>query len=302
MATARPLIQHSSVTIRKIAVLTDFSKNADIALRYAAAFARGYKAELVLAHAYLLPASALAAPDVALVYEAFDGFRKSLDIRLHQRTEDACLKDVKSSVLRREGGVKELLESLSGTDLVVVGTSGETGLEKAAFGSTAEYVFRSSSVPVLTVGPRCPCRDAGEIAVRTILYATDFSAGSQRAFEYALSIAATHEAALVLLHAVSDKDIQFSFERTMAGAEPMEKLRGLVPEAITFHHKPLCVVGFGNPETVILEEAGRHEADLIVVGVRGSGAFVPAISHLGGGTAYKVAAHAHCPVLTVRKS
>ena len=72
-------------------------------------------------------------------------------------------------------------------------------------GSTAETIFRSSTVPVLTVGPNCRCHRSEAIVLNTILYATDFSPVSDLALPYAFSIAKEHHAHLVLLHVAKGK-------------------------------------------------------------------------------------------------
>ena len=167
-------------------------------------------------------------------------------------------------------------------------------------GSTAETIFRSSTVPVLTVGPNCRCHGSEAIVLNTILYATDFSPVADLALPYAFSIAREHQAHLVLLHVAHEKDVPFSFDRAMAGAEPLEHLRKLVHEGIGLERQASYVVGFGNPATTIIQEAKSEQADLIVVGARGPSSLASAISHLGGGTAYRVAADADCPVLTIR--
>ncbi len=69
MATTQQVLPHTWPKIKKIAVLTDFSQSADTALRFAAAFARGYGADIVLGHAYLPASCAYAAPKVKLVYQ-----------------------------------------------------------------------------------------------------------------------------------------------------------------------------------------------------------------------------------------
>lgn len=295
MATAHQTPSESRLRMKKIAVLTDFSRGTDTALRYAAVFARTYGAGVVVAHAYILPTAAFAAPEVSLTYEAMEYQRQSLENRLRKQTETASLRDINCTTLLRAGACKDLLEDLSDADLIVVGTSGEAGLEKAALGSSAETIFRSSAIPVLTVGPHCHCDGEGEASIKTVLYATDFSPGAKAASPYALSIAKERQAELVLLHVKDDKDVPFSFERTMASEEPLEKLRELATA-----NKTICVVGFGRPDAVILEEARNREVDLIVIGARGVGAFASVVSHFGGGTAYKVAAGADCPVLTIR--
>ena len=310
MAVLSQIAPRTQLKIEKIAVLTDFSNNADLALRYAAAFARGRKASLTLAHAYIPPYSAFAAPEAELVYQAFHDLSKDLSARLEEKTKAAYLTDLRCTTLLREGTPKELLAEVSDVDLIVVGTAGYTGVEKAALGSTAEAIFRSSKIPVLTVGPNCHCRGTTEIALKTILYATDFSAGAAIALPYALSIASGHGANLVLLHVSRNENAQFSFERTIASIGPLDRLHkliadddaGLIANGIDLNTKLTYLVGFGTPEKVIVEEAKNRKADLIVIGAQGAGALASLLSHFGGGTAYHVAVHAGCPVLTVRSN
>ena len=299
MAATQQAIPHTWPKIKKIAVLTDFSKNADTALRFAAAFARGYKADIVLAHAYIPPSCAYSAPKVKLVYQTLDASRKRWADQLLSKTEAPYLRDIKCSALLHEGLPNELLKELGDVDLIVVGTSGATGLAKAALGSTAETILRSSTVPVLTVGPNCLCHESEAIVLNTILYATNFSPLSNPALPYAFSIAREHHAHLVLLHVAHENDVQFSFDRAMASVEPLEQLRKLAHGDIGLERQASYVVAFGTPASTIIQEARNEQADLIIVGARGP-SHASAISHLGGGTAYRVAADADCPVLTIR--
>jgi nucleotide-binding universal stress UspA family protein len=301
MATVHQPARCTDLKIKSIAVLTDFSQNADTALQYAAVFARVHGATLVLAHAYLPPTCAYAAPEAALVYQAFDARREDLENRLLEETEAVYLRDIKCTALVRMGGPRDLLEDLQDVDLIVVGTSGETGVAKAALGSTAEAIFRASAIPVLTVGPRCRCSDTGETALSTVLYPTDLSAGAAIALPYAVSIANEHNAELVLIHVIEDKNVAFSFERAMSSAEPLERLRRLIPDDADLKHKPKCLIGFGTPAGAILKEAMKHHAQLIVMGARGAGTLASIVCRFGGGTAYSIAANAHCPVLTIRE-
>lgn len=56
--------------INKIALFTDFSKDADAALEYAAILARAYEASITLAHAYVPPTAALATPEISISFTA----------------------------------------------------------------------------------------------------------------------------------------------------------------------------------------------------------------------------------------
>ena len=301
VASLQQVARFTHLRIENVAVLTDFSENADTALQYAAALARVHKANLLIAHAYLPPSCAYAAPEAGLVLQAFEDRRKDLEDRLLKQTESTELRDLECRVLTLVGGPEDLLEELQNVDLIVVGTSGHTGAGRAVLGSTAETIFRSSKVPVMTVGPFCPQRAPSTTALDTVLYATDLSAGAAIALPYAVSIAGEQNAKLVLLHVLEDQNIPFPFERAMASAEPLEKLHRLIPDDIELEHKPEYVIGFGMLDKVILEEAANHHTELIVMGVKGSGAFGSIATHFFGGTAYSVAVNAHCPVLTIRE-
>ncbi len=300
MVTAHQISPLSQVKIETIAVLTDFSSGAEMALRCAVEFARAYHAGLVLAHAYN-PISAFVTPEAALAYQPLDDMRQAMQDRLLGQTEASFLQGVNCTTLLSMGEALNLLEDLKHVDLIVVGTSGEAGLVKAAIGSTAERIFRSSTTPVLTVGPHCRCTGKGEATVKTVLYSTDFSPGADIALPYAVSLAKKNDAELILLHVKDDKDVPFSFDRAMASEEPLERLRNLIPTGADLHKSPSFFVGFGKPDAIILDEANRRNAELIVMGARGTGALTSIVSHFGGGTAYKVAASAKCPVLTIRR-
>ena len=129
MATTQQAIAHAWPKIKKIAVLTDFSQNADTALQFAAALARGYKADIVLVHAYIPPSCAYSAPKVKLVYQTLDASRKRWANQLLGKTEATYLRDIKCTALLHEGLPNELLKELGDVDLIFVGTSGATGLK-----------------------------------------------------------------------------------------------------------------------------------------------------------------------------
>jgi nucleotide-binding universal stress UspA family protein len=177
---AAPVTPHTQSNIRKVAVLTDFSENAEVALRFAAKIARGVRAKIVLAHAQTPPSCIFSAPEVKLVYDALAHWREGLRLSLLNQTKATYLRDIECTVLVHEGTPKELLEDLRDADLIVVGTSGKTGLQKLSLGSTAEEIFRSSPVPVLTVGPHCGCSETEGLMITTLLFATDFSPDATR--------------------------------------------------------------------------------------------------------------------------
>jgi nucleotide-binding universal stress UspA family protein len=303
MTTTYPVSTRANLTslfqqIEKIAVLTDFSPVARTALKYAARLARSYGADLVLAHAYLPPSFACAAPTSAMVLEGFDEKRELLKEMLLGEIREPWLEDIHCATALCLGGPAELVQELNDMDLIVVGTSGATGVQKALLGSTAEMVFRTSSKPVLTVGPHCAWTGEGKVARETVLCAVDLPSASTDVVAYALSIARQHDAQFLLLHVVEESGIVFAHEQASARAEVLQELRNLMPEDTAYGAETQYLVDFGNADTAILQEAHIHDAKLIVIGAHRTR--VPALaSRFAGGTAYIVAANAECPVLTI---
>jgi nucleotide-binding universal stress UspA family protein len=180
-----------------------------------------------------------------------------------------------------------------GVDLVVVGTSSRGGLGKVLLGSTAEEIIRVAPCPVLTVGPHVTAE--GSARVRSIVYATDFSLGSLRAAEFAVSLAHEDQADLTLVHVV-DEVLTESPDRAIQLTE--QRLREMIPSEPQLLYEPEVVVETGPVAERILAVANELIADIIVMGVRGAGAFAQTASHFGS-IAHKVVSLATCPVVTI---
>lgn len=139
-----------------------------------------------------------------------------------------------------------------------------------------------------------------------ILFANDFSENSERAFEYALTMARNFNARLVVIHVINEPvDLRgfyvphISFEKLEKeieeGAEKlMEKFcRTKIKDFTNFE----TVIVSGIPYEEILKKADEENASLIVMGTQGR----KGIDHfLFGSTAERVVRNAKCPVLSVR--
>jgi len=139
--------------IRKILVPTDFSPAADAALRYAIDMARGLSAEIHLVHAWQLSAYASPSSDLA------KGMERDLSRDLAQAAARVPAGEVALHQHLRLGiPYVEIVDAARdlGADLVVMGTTGKTGLEHFLLGSVAERVVRTAACPVLTVRHKGP--------------------------------------------------------------------------------------------------------------------------------------------------
>jgi universal stress protein A len=141
--------------------------------------------------------------------------------------------------------------------------------------------------------------------IKRILCPTDFSAIAEKAVEYAVFLASSHNAELQLLHVV---DHLHGFDNYLIlSMTPRE-----ISERMEQHaNKDLSEVVNQIKETVKTEKAVRHgkasvqiikmarevKADLIVMGSHGR----TGVSHvIIGSVAEAVVRHAYCPVLVVR--
>jgi len=137
-------------------------------------------------------------------------------------------------------------------------------------------------------------RDGGR---HRILFASDLTAYSDRAFDRALKLAEQFKARLRILHVVDSsllpaqhakqnvREAQIILER-----EVRESGAGEVADVLV---KPSS----GEPDKVILEEASVQQADLIVMGLAAHATFAAVF---GGTTIDRVIRGAHCPVLAVK--
>jgi nucleotide-binding universal stress UspA family protein len=139
----------------KILVPTDFSSAADQALERAAQLARLTGAELHLLHAYELP-TMIGAVDVplALPQEFFDRIREAAQIQLEERVRKLTTGGLTAlGHLTQDTPSRAILDSAAkvGSDLIVMGTHGRTGMKHVLLGSVAERTVRLASCPVMTV-------------------------------------------------------------------------------------------------------------------------------------------------------
>jgi nucleotide-binding universal stress UspA family protein len=155
---------------QKILVPTDFSADAEEALRLASELSRGYSATLTLIHVYDPIAYPL--PDGYMMYTPgqLSHMLAEFDKRLARAKESAKAAGALEVTTRLLQGstAAEIVRFAQdeGYDVIVIGTHGRTGIPRLLLGSIAERVVQTAACPVLTVkraGIRLP-REAGEPA------------------------------------------------------------------------------------------------------------------------------------------
>jgi nucleotide-binding universal stress UspA family protein len=140
---------------RRILVPTDFSSTSEQAWRAAMELARTTGAELVLLHVLVeAPLYSETPFSGARLHEVYESAREWATKKLEQWAAQA---DAAGLVVRVEAraGVpyQEILTTArsAGIDLIVLGTRGRAGVERALLGSVADRVIRLAPCPVMSV-------------------------------------------------------------------------------------------------------------------------------------------------------
>ena len=140
-------------SVTNILVATDFTPVGNAAVDYAIATAQALSARVHLLH--VSEPSAALDPFGMIELRDLDRAERRAHARLQQRVDDACGTggvEVDCSV---EVGppAAEILRSAERlqADMIVLGTHGRDGLQRALLGSVAESVLRRAHCPVLVV-------------------------------------------------------------------------------------------------------------------------------------------------------
>jgi len=306
--------QQQTVGFKRVLFATDFSPVSERALVYALPLVRRYGSTLSIVHA-IEPE-----PRESI---AWDPLPRELDRRrieaeqeMRGLSEEAPIKALNPHIWLEKGRVWDVVASIiqrEDTDLLVLGTHGRGGLKKLALGSVAEEMLRLAKCPVLTIGPGVSSVDNKRTEFKTILFATDFGAGSDKALPYGLSLAVACEAKLILLHMIPPMPLALTsrfddspgiyaaqalteWQLKMKG-ESLRKLSKMISSDARLATEPEYVVGLDIHSEGILRTAEEREVDLIVMGANRF-ASPRMVAHIPWTVTHEVICKSKCPVLT----
>jgi len=286
----------AGISLRRILWACDFSTSSMGALRFVIPIARAHGSEITALH--VMPTAVPAAG--GLLSHANPGLLQphlhhSASICLERSVRPAIDASVPTRVELREG--KPLDEILGQAarlpaDLIVLGTHGESALERTELGSVAEGILGRAPCPVLAV-PRRAVPPSGGL-FKTVLWATDFSPHATLAWPYALALAVKGRARLLIVHVVEGNVFGGYDERTRK-----RRLQEAVAEGRAAGCKAEAIVTTGTASREVLRTARERAADLVVMGIQGSRALHTLFF---GSNALLVVRDASCAVLAVRRT
>lgn len=266
---------------KKILVPMDASEASVAAWEEASGLALKFGAQIkaLYVQQWLHSAVGIGIDDAYLTAQAHKQALAKLRARLGPEADLSCVTGEINNTILAWGKNSEF-------DLIVMGTHGKTGFERAVSGSVADTVVRNSSIPVL-VTRQAPIR------VRAVLAPVNFKPYSMKALFYAAAVADAFKARLTVLYVVcspcyADADPTEGPKQMFSAA--MERM----PAALRKSCHPKLKIAFGKPGEQIISAA--QEAELVVLSAHRKGFLNDIVL---GTTAERVLRHCPKPVWTV---
>lgn len=250
--------------MKKILFPTDFSETANNAFLYALNLAKSIDAQVYVLHVYELPmiTGSLSAGLIQNVYEtvelgSFDNFKDNIP-QLRQIADDNGLNEIPIKFILEEGNFLYILREIIGeesVDFVVMGTDGNSGIEKMLFGSNTINAITSMKVPILSVPHGMSFKGFKNIGFTTV-----FDQKDKDALKYLIEIANRHHAKIHCMHV--SKDGKFNQQ---AMKDWQDQFAG-DPIVFEIYHD-------SDPVNAVLDFINEKQIDLLTVVSRNKGFF-----------------------------
>ncbi len=279
--------------MKRILVPTDFSSQAENALKIAAQFARRFDGEIFLLHMLELPmqliqpasGSAIGGVNNNLPEALF--FMKLAKKRFSEMMRKPYLKDIKvhETVEFHQAfeGIMEISQAHN-CDIIIMGSDGSSGFEEMFIGSNTEKVVRNSNIPVLVIK-----KNYTDFEVDNFVFATDCNLKNKHTLEKANRFASMIGAKLHLLYVNTANSFITSSES--------EKCMNDFAEGANLQNYSLNVYNDVSVEKGILNFAKNMNAGLIGISTHGR----KGLAHFfNGSISEDLVNHANRPVLTFK--
>lgn len=273
--------------MKKILVPTDFSKQAENALKVAAMIARKHDAEIYLLHMMEIPMQQIdpinAHSDVPealffmkLAHKKFEALLGS-DFLKGLRVHDILKADLTFNDINDACAEYEI-------DFIVMGSHGASGLMEMFVGSNAEKVVRTADMPVLVIK-----NEHKSFEVANFVFASDFKNDNKEAYKQAVMFAKSFDAKIHLLMVNTVNNFMTTFD---ANARIKDFISGQ-----PFKNYTITILNDTSVEQGILNFARDINADLIGVSTHGR----QGIAHFfNGSISEDLVNHANRPVITFK--
>ena len=190
---------------------TDFSENAQGAVRYAAKLASVNGASLFLLHARHVPivdAYAPASTMTTMMDDAFQAAEKRMSNYAEEVAHDHQIRVESRVAFGLLSDMVEELESSQPVDLVVLGTRGAGNAVNEWLGTTASQIMQVSKAPTIVIPGNAEYQ-----GLRRVGYATDFSSDSDMMIEQFANMMKPFNAEVFVVHVSTSSDSSDELDR-----------------------------------------------------------------------------------------
>ena len=273
--------------MNKILVPTDFSEQAENALKVAAMLAKKHDAEIYLLHMMEIPMQQIDPGAVKSDIPEALFFMKLA----HRKFEDLMESDflegltvhetVKADITFNE--IKDACKEFD-IDLIVMGSHGASGLKEMFVGSNAEKVVRTSDVPVLVIKNEHTSFDISDF-----VFASDFKNDNKETYKQAVKFAKAFDAKIHLLMVNTANNFITTYESK-------SRINDFI-SGQTFDNYTITVLNDTTVEQGVLNFSKDIDADLIGISTHGR----QGIAHFfNSSISEDLVNHAKRPVITFK--
>ncbi|MCX7546816.1 universal stress protein [Xanthomarina sp. F1114] len=273
--------------MKKILVPTDFSKEAENALKVAAQLAKRYEGEIYLIHLLELPLSQIDALSQQSELPEAMFFMKLAN----KKFKDVLSRDYLQGITVHDtvdfnqtfSGISKIAKE-NGIDLIVMGSHGASGFKEMFIGSNTEKVVRTADVPVLVIK-----NEHRHFALDDIVFASDFKKDNKETYKQASELAEAFHAKLHLLMVNTASNFTTT---TKANARILDFIKDY-----DYKNYTINIFNDENVEQGILNFSHIINADLIGISTHGR----QGIAHfLNGSISEDLVNHSKRPVITFK--
>jgi len=273
--------------MNRILVPTDFSEQAENALKVAAMLAKSHNSEIYLLHMMEIPMQQIdpgaVKSDIPETLFFMKLARKKFeDLLASDYLQGITVHDtVKADITFNE--IKDSCKELD-IDLIVMGSHGASGLKEMFVGSNAEKVVRTSDIPVLVIK-----NEHTDFEISDFVFASDFKNDNKETYKQAVNFAEAVGAKIHLLMVNTASNFMTSYDS-----------RARINDFISgqnFSNYTLNVHNDTSVEQGILNFSAEIDADLIGISTHGR----QGIAHFfNSSISEDLVNHAKRPVITFK--
>ena len=275
--------------MKKILVPTDFSEEAENALKVAAQLAQKFNAEIFLLHLIELPVDGANPVGEARSNDLPEAlfFMKLAKKRFDDLFSRPYLKGIPVhdivEINKAFDGIMEASKK-HGCDFIVMGSQGASGFREMFIGSNTEKVVRTSDIPVLVVKNEHP-----SFEVHNFIFATNLETTGRKTLQKVINLAKTFEARLHLVYINTANEFITS--------DDCDKKLKKYMEGVAFDNYEFHVFNDDTVEQGILNFAKKIKADIMGIATHGR----KGLSHFfNGSISEDLVNHANSPVVTFK--